>query len=60
MKSPVNVVNFIYDAKILLPLNIVVGSERLEEMPWGDTKHHLIEVLSLNTYYLIDVTCYIT
>ena len=38
----------------------MIGSVQTGQMTWEDTGPHLMEVFSLNTYDLIDVTSYIT
>ena len=47
-------------ANISFPLKIVIGAEQTGQKTWGDTVLHLVEVLNLNTYDLINVTSCIT
>ena len=46
-----------YNANVSFPLN---GAEMTGQMTWGDIGPHLMEVLNLNTYDLINVASYIT
>ena len=49
-----------YNANISFPLKTAIGAEQTGQTTWGDTGPHEMEVLSLNTYDLINVTSCIT
>ena len=46
----ISLVNFMYNANISFPLEIAIGAEQTGQQMWGDSRPHLMDVPSLNTY----------